>query len=91
MTVTVTADDIKKGNESTDACPITMALRRQFKNKKISVSRDFIRVPKKRSKDWKLIELPKVAKNFTLNYHLYNYPQPFSFTLTKKDSLALKG
>lgn len=91
MTITVTAEDIKNGNASTDACPITMALQRQFKNKKISVSRNFIRVPKKRSKDWKLIELPKAARNFTLSYHVYNYPQPFSFELAKKDCLALKG
>lgn len=93
MTVIVTEDDIRQGNSSVDdTCPITVALRRLFKNQKISVSRNFIRVPKKRpKKDWKLIVLPKPARDFLLNCHPYNYPQPFSFELSPKDCSALKG
>jgi hypothetical protein len=91
MIINVTFDDIQKGNASLGACPITIALRREFKNEKISVSRNFIRVPKKRGKDWKLLSLPEVVREFILNYHMYNSILPFSFMLSKKTVDVLKG
>lgn len=91
MVITITHDDLDKGNKSVDACPITVALRRTFKNEKITISRDFIRVPKKRSKKWKLIPLPRAAQDMLLYYHSYYSPQPFSFTLNSKSVAALKG
>jgi len=86
----VTEDDIRNGNNSSDACPITVALRRQFNNNKITVSRNFIRVPKKRTKEWKLIALPKPARDFMLNYHVFDNPRPFSFVLESKDCSTLE-
>lgn len=90
MIIHVTYQDIEKGNNSYDACPITIALRREFGDK-VSVSRDFIRVLKKRSKKWTLIPLPLVAKNFLLNYYQYHTPEPFGFTLSAKNIKILKG
>lgn len=90
MIINVTYQDIEKGNESIDACPITIALRRDFGDK-VSVSRNFIRVPKKRSKDkWTLIPLPLVARSFLLNHYKYNAPQAFSFMLPDKSIKILK-
>ena len=91
MVIQVTYTDIEEGNKSFDACPVTIALRREFKNNKISVSRNFIRVPKRSTKDWKLIPLPAAAREFLLNYYLYLSPQPFIFVVPKKDISALKG
>lgn len=92
MVISITCKDIDDGNTSIDACPITIALRRQFGNNKISVSRDFIRIPKKRTKNqWKLISLPKEARNFILNYYSNIPAQPFSFVLPKKNVSVLKG
>lgn len=90
MIITITYYDINNGNASTDACPITLALRRQFGNK-ISVSRNFIRVAKKRSKNWSLIPLPLVARNFILNYNKYQSYKPFSFKLSAKNVKILRG
>ena len=92
MNIYVSYKDIEDGNTAPDACPITIALRRQLNNKNISVSRNYIRIPKKRAKDtWTLIQLPLVARNFLLNYYRYHAPQPFNFELSQKNVKALKG
>lgn len=91
MIINVTHQDIEKGNTALDADPITIALRRYFGDK-ISISRNFIRVPKKRSRDkWNLLPLPLVARNFVLNYYKYNTSQPFSFELSSKSIKVMKG
>jgi hypothetical protein len=75
--------DISLSEKAYD-CPITIALRRHFKNKNISVSRNYIRVPKanKHSKDkWHLIELPNIAQEFLLNYDQNRKIDPFIFWL----------
>lgn len=92
MIIAVTYDDISEGNASLDACPITIALRRHFGDK-VSISRNFIRVNKKRKtkEKWKLISLPVVARNFLLDYHKHNSPQPFYFELSAKNVKALKA
>jgi len=76
------------------ACPVTVALRRRF-GSHISVSRDYIRALKKRTKlrqnKWVMVPLPATARNFLLNYYKYNTPQPFSFKLTPKVVKILKG
>lgn len=91
MVINVTSNDIANGNASLDACPITLALQREFKNKNISVSRNFIRIPKKRGKDWRLFPLPEMAREFLLYYHAHISPSPFGFELSKKTVAALKG
>ena len=92
MNIYVSYKDIEDGNSTVDGCPITIALRRQLNNKSISVSRNYIRIPKKRAKDtWTLIPLPVVARNFLLNYYRYHMPQPFSFELSQKNVKILKG
>jgi len=90
MLINVTHKDIHDGNAAIDACPITLALRRYFSNK-ISVSRDFIRVAKKRGKGWNLVPLPANAKRFILNYHVYRSSEPFSFELSRSSVKVLKG
>ena len=92
MIINVTQQDIDNGNASLDACPVTIALRRQLKNDKITISRNFIRIPKRRPKgQWKLVPLPIAAREFILNYYVFLLPQPFSFILSKKDASVLKG
>lgn len=92
MTINVTNKDIEKGNSTPDACPITIALQRSFDNENISVSRNYIRVPKKRSKEkWSLIPLPSAAREFLLNYNMWAPSQPFSFEIGKKNIKALEG
>lgn len=92
MIINVTDDDITKGNASLDACPITIALRRELGNDKISIGRNFIRIPKKRPKgQWKLVQLPSTAREFLLNHYSYIPNQPITFFLSKKEVGALKG
>jgi hypothetical protein len=91
MTIVVTYDDINKGNCSLDSCPVTVALQRHIGSKSsISISRNFIRISKKRGK-WKLITLPAAARNFLLNYYKNHSPQPFAFELSDRDVKLLKA
>lgn len=91
MTITVTQRDIDEGNNSKDGCPLTVALRRYFNNKNISVSRNFIRVAKKSKDKWELVPLPKAAQNFMLNYYKYFTIETFKFQLPDKHAKLLKG
>lgn len=91
MLIEITYQDIEKGNASLDACPITIALRRYFGDK-VSVSRNFIRVLNKKTKDkWTLLPLPAPARNFLLDYYLYQSPRPLNFVLPARSVKALKG
>lgn len=91
MTINVTSKDIESGNSTADACPITIALRRIFGKKNLSVSRNYIRIPKRTKDKWKLVPLPVAAREFLLNYSQWHWPQPFSFEIPKRDVKILKG
>lgn len=94
MLISVTKQDIKKGDNAFDACPLTIALRRYFGDK-VSVSRDYIRVPKKYSRKksknkWLFIKLPEKAQNFILNYNSMYAVMPISFKISIKNVKLLK-
>lgn len=94
MWLTITETDIIKGSKSPDVCPITVALQRRFKTKKISVSRDYIRVHKKnvskaKPVKWLLVPLPKKAQDFLLNYSNMP-PLPCKFKLPKEHFSLIK-
>ncbi len=96
MRIIVSKADIDSGNTSLDACPITTALRRQFSNEHITVSRSFIRVPKKSlpksGSKWHLIPLPKAAKIYFLYCNAYSgFQDGYDFNLSDKFLKKLKG
>ncbi len=92
MIIRVTTKDMTNGDKMTDACPLTMALRRHFGDN-VSVSRDFIRILNKdraaRNK-WILIPLPKPAQNYMLNYNVYVTVKGFKFELPPEHVKILK-
>jgi hypothetical protein len=87
MIIKVSTEDIVEGNNSKDADPITIALRRKF-GKNVSVGRDYIRY-KKRSDKIVLVKLPKKAQDYLLDT-LKAYV-PFEFNLSAQSVKRLKG
>jgi hypothetical protein len=93
MLIKVTEQDIIGGQKTFDKCPLTVALRKYFGNK-ISVSRDYIRIAKK--KQYVCVPLPKAAQNFMLNYdnnayHGYPNVEAFKFNLSPKVVTLIKN
>lgn len=88
MWINVTSRDISNSKE----CPITLALRRTFKNN-ITATRNFIKVkPKKiRGGSIKLFELDSIAQNFLLDYDYDKDINPFRFWISSKDAKKIRA
>lgn len=89
MRIKVSAEDIVAGNNSKDACPITIALRRKF-GQNIVVARSFIRKTNKKQ-ECILVPLPKKAQNYYLDTIGPANRKPFEFELSASAVKKLRG